>query len=212
MIFPLPPTPLLNPKARLLCDLQSQYMDTIWDARIWQSIILPDGRPPPFYIGALSCMDRGTSSTSIQLASGHTFTADYSGLFWKGADDNTLCPCNFTNEVQDLDPASPVPSFDDLMQQHLAPATPSPTPPPSPRAQLPHPQRQQPRPRCLFRNITAHVLFQCPLYDVPCRRIFRLHAQDAYVFGTEEGGRKLGAFLQATNRLLRPLPPRPDPP
>jgi len=132
MIFPLPPTPLLNPKACLLCNLQSQYMDTIQDARIWQSIILPDRCPPPFYIGALSCMDCGTSSTSIQLASGHTFTADYSGLFRKGADDNTLCPCNFTNEARDLDPASPVQSFDDLMWQHLAPATPSPTPPPSP--------------------------------------------------------------------------------
>jgi len=60
--------------------------------------------------------------------------------------------------------------------------------------------------------------------DVPAQQIMpsgtapstnmdlRLLGNDAYVFGTADGGRKLGEFQRATNRLLRPLPPRPDPP
>jgi len=169
IIFPCPPTPLLH---------------------------LPDGRPPPFYIGALSCMDCATSSASIQLACGHGFTADYSDIFRTNAGDNTLCPCNFINEVQDLAPAStqhpkardpapasPSPAFDCLMQQFLDPT--SPTSPTSPQAHLPHHQHQQPRPRRLFRNTMGHVLFQCPLHNSPCLHIFGLHANEAYIFGTE---------------------------
>jgi len=223
IIFPCPPTPLLHPKARLLRNLQTQYLDTIRDTRVWQSTILPDGRPPPFYIGALSCMDRATSSASIQLACGHGFTADYSNIFWTNTGDNTLCPCNFINKVRDLAPAStqhpkawdpapasPSPAFDHLMQQFLDPT--SPTSPTSPWAHLPHHQRQRPRLRHLFRNTTGHILFQCPLHNSPHLHIFGLHTNEAYIFGTKEGGQKLGAFLRATNRLLCPLPPWPDPP
>ena len=64
-IFPLPPTPLLLPKERLLRDLQAEYLATDRSSRVWQSITLPDGRPPPFYISALSRKDRGTSSSAI---------------------------------------------------------------------------------------------------------------------------------------------------
>jgi len=202
-IFPLAPTPLLAPKECLLHDLQVEYLATNRSARVWQSIILPDGRPPPFYIGALSRKDRGTSSSAVQLACDHAFTSTYSGAFRTNAGDNTLCPCNFdqtpTSRHSSLDH---LPNFDQLMAEFLST---------SPRTHLPRQQHQRPRPR-LFPNSTAHVLFQCPLHSSPHRCIFGIHANEAYIFGTEDGGRKLGEFQRATNRLLCPLPPRPDPP
>jgi len=54
VIFPVPPPSLLRPKDILLQDLQEEYIQTICASRIWQSITLPDGRPPPFIQGALS--------------------------------------------------------------------------------------------------------------------------------------------------------------
>ena len=201
-IFP-PPPPLLNPKARLYA-ISNQIISTPSGTPQYGNLSF-SGRPPPFYIGALSCMDRGMSSASIPLACGHAFTADYSDVFRKNAGDNTLCPCNFINEARDLAPASPHHSYDRFMHRYLVP---SPASPASPRTHLPRNRRQRPRPRGLFRNTTGHVLFQCPLYDSPRRCIFGLHANDTYIFGTEEGGRKLGAFLRTTNCLL----PRPDPP
>jgi len=201
VIFPSPPTPLLNPKARLLRDLQTQYHDTIRDAWVWQSIIPPDGQPPPFYIGALTLKDWCTSSASLQLATGYAFTTDYSDIFWANTGDTTLCPCS---KVWDLAPTSSTPSFKDL--QHLPPRSPTPLSPSSPRSHLPHHQRQQPRLRH-YQNTTNHVLFHCLLLNSPHHHIFGLHANENYIFGTEEGGHKLGLFLRATNRLLRPLPP-----
>ena len=57
-----------------------------------------------------------------------------------------------------------------------------------------------------------HVLFQCSPLSSPRHRFFGTSAFDAYVFSTFDGGIKLGNFQRATNHLLRPLPPRPDPP
>ena len=55
----------------------------------------PDGnRPPPFICGALSRGNRRLFSATVQLATGHAFTADYSLRFRAGADDNTRCPCS----------------------------------------------------------------------------------------------------------------------
>ena len=96
-----------------------------------------------------------------------------------------------------------------LMQDFLAPNT---TPSPPHRAHLPRHQRQKPRLGRIYRNTTQHVLFTCPLHTSPRQRIFGIHTLDSFVFGTEDGGRKLGEFQRTTNRLLRPLPPRPDPP
>jgi len=194
--FPLPPSPLLPPKARLLCDLREEFFHLACTERVWQSIIPPDGRPPPFYIGALSRKDRGTSSAAIQLSCGHAFTADYSDNIRINAGDNTLCPCNPTTST----PTSPSQGFNCLMEEFLASPRSHPAPPPV--------QRLSPRKR----NTTQHVLFECPLHTSPRRRIFGRYPFDAYVFGTEDGGRKLGEFQRATNTLLRPLPPRPDPP
>jgi len=57
IIFPLPPLSLLNPKARLLQMMQDQFDLLRCDSRIWQSIIRPDGKPPPFIQGAISQKD-----------------------------------------------------------------------------------------------------------------------------------------------------------
>ena len=138
VMFPLPPTPLLPPKARLLRDLEAEYYCQDRSARIWQSIIPPDGRPPPFFIGALSRKDRGSSSSAVQLAFDHAFTATYSDWARPNAGDNTLCPCG--------PPPSPTPSFDQLMEIHES--RPRDTSSPSPRSsQAPPHRRQRPSPR-----------------------------------------------------------------
>jgi len=81
IIFPIPPPSLLRPKDILIQDLQEEYIQTIRAARIWQSITLPDGRPPPFIQGALSQKDHCTYTAAGQLASRHTFHKPYSDDF-----------------------------------------------------------------------------------------------------------------------------------
>jgi len=93
-MFPLPPLPLLRPRDVLLQDLQEEYIQTIRAGRIWQSITLPDGRPPPFILGTLSRKDRRTFTSTIQLATYHAFHKWYSERFRHGADDNNICPCS----------------------------------------------------------------------------------------------------------------------
>jgi len=197
-MFPLPPTPLLPPKARMIRDLEDEYYRTNHSSQVWQSIIPPDGCPPPFYIGALSHKDRGTSSSAIQLAFDHAFTATYSDWARPNADDNTFCPCG--------PPPSPIPTFDQLMAaQELEPCL---TPSPPPRSsQAPPFRRQQPSLRCRPKNTMQHVLFQCPLHSSPHHCIFGTRTLDAFIFGTEDSSSKLGKFQHATNTLLRPLPP-----
>jgi len=205
--FPSPPTPLLLPKARLLQDLEAEYYRTNRSSRIWQSIIPPDGKPPPFYIGALLRKDWGTSSSAVQLAFDHTFTVTYSDWAQPNAGDNTFCPCS--------PPLSPIPSFDQLMavQESNPRLTPYLTPPPSPHSSwTPHTRYQRPSPRHRPRNTTQHVLFHCPLHSSSCQHIFGSHPFDAFVFGTEDGGKKLSDFQHTSNTLLCPLPPQPDPP
>ena len=57
ILFPLPPPSFITPKAQLLRDWQDAFDLLRRDARYWQSIIRPDGEPPPFYKGALSRLD-----------------------------------------------------------------------------------------------------------------------------------------------------------
>jgi len=185
----------------MIRDLEDEYYRTNCSSQVWQSIIPPDGRPPPFYIGALSCKDRGTSSSAIQLAFDHAFTATYSDWARPNADDNTFCPCR--------PPPSPIPTFDQLMAaQELEPRL-TPSPPPH-SSQAPPFRCQQPSLRRRPKNTTQHVLFQCPLHSSPRRCIFGTRTLDAFIFGTEDGSSKLGEFQRATNTLLCPLPPRPD--
>jgi len=60
--------------------------------------------------------------------------------------------------------------------------------------------------------MTQHILFERSPLSSPHRRFFGSRPFDAYIFGTFDGAVSLGDFQHATNRLLRPLPPRPDPP
>ena len=222
IIFPLPPPSLITPKAQLLRDWQDTYDLLRRDARHWQSIIRPDGEPPPFYKGVLSRLDRRTASSAVQLAFDHAFTATYSDLFRSHAGDNTLCP-EHTHHTTPPSPITEHQRYEHLMRDFLDPHShrpPSLSPSPhSSRASLPRPQRlslrgvrQQLSPgRTQWRNTTDHVLFRCSPLSSPCRKFFGTSAFDAYVFGTFDGGIKLGNFQRATNRLLHPLPPCPDP-
>jgi len=225
LLFPLPPSPLLNPKAHLLRSMQEAYDLLPRLSRIWQSIIRPDGQLPPFILGALSRKDRRTFSSAIQLAFDHGFTITYSDIFRPTAGDNPLCPEHEPPRSPPLSPSSEQAGFDRLMAQLLdpwafRPPSLSPSPPLS-RASLPRPQRLspsrrssslRPSPRVRYRNTTQHVLFECSPLSSPRQRFFGRHPFDAYVFGTFDGAVALGDFQRATNRLLRPLPPRPDPP
>jgi len=226
IIFPLPPPSLLNPKAQLLRDWQDHYDLIPRISRVWQSIIPPDGKPPPFIQGAISRKDRRTFSSAVQLSLDHAFTSTYSSTFRANAGDTLICPEHETpHPSRPSSPASEQARFDRLMDQlhdprAFRPPSLSPSPPLS-RASLPRPQRlspsrrsrsQRPSPGARHQNTTQHVLFECSPLSSPRHRFFGSRPFDAYVFGTFDGGVSLGDFQRATNRLLRPLPPRPDPP
>jgi len=137
IVFPLPPPSLLNPKAQLLRMMQDQFDLLRRDARVWQSIIRPDGNPSPFIQGALSRKDHRTFSLAVQLAFDHAFTITYSDIFRANAGDNPLCPEHDTPPP--LSPSSPTSEqtrFDRLMAQlhdprAFRPPSLSPSPPPS---------------------------------------------------------------------------------
>ena len=210
IIFPLPPLSLTNPKAHLLHLFQDQYDLLCCDSHIWQSIIWPDGKPLPFYLGALHRKDRRTSSSAVQLAFDHTFTCTYSQIFHANTGNTLWCPHHRTPPPST--PSSPLSDqagFECLIAlQHANPhATISPSPS---QASLPHPQWLSPR--VCYPNSTHHILFECSPLSSPRCRIFRPFPFDAYIFSTFDGGFKLGKFQCATNSLLCPLPPRPDPP
>ena len=225
IIFPLHPSPLLNPKACLLHMMQDQYDLLCRDSCIWQSIIHPDGKLPPFIQGTISHKDRHTFSSAVQLAFNHAFTITYSDIFQSQADDNPFCPEHGTTPPSlPASPHSEQASFDCLMAQlndpwAFCPPSLSPSPPQS-QASLPHPQRLSPSQRSQsqqlslgahYRHTTHHVLFKCSPLSSPYHCFFGSRPFDAYVFGTFDGGVSLGDFQHATNRLLRPLPPRLDP-
>ena len=201
IIFPLPPPSLITPKAQLLCDWQDAFDLLRRDARYWQSIIRPDGEPPPFYKGALSHLDRQTASSAVQLAFDHAFTATYSDVFCPHAGDNTLCP-EHTHHIMPPSPITEQQRYDRLMRNFLDPRShrpPSLSPSPhSSRAALPRPQQLSPG-RTQWRNTTDHVLFHCSPLSSPRRWFFGTSAFDAYVFGTFDGSIKLGNFQRATN-------------
>lgn len=158
LLYPIPPSPFLTHKARVIQLHHKQNMQTQRTSTAWRSTVLPDGpNPPPFIRGALSHQRRDIFCTCMQLSAHHGFHAGYSERFRQGADGSVTCPRG--------------------------------------------------RPHTL-----NHVLLHCRLHNLLRRCIFGQHANSDYIFGTEDGGKKLGDFLLATNDLRRPLPPRPDPP
>ena len=61
-------------------------------------------------------------------------------------------------------------------------------------------------------HTVEHVLTNCPHFNEQRIAIFGSRSPSLpFIFGTERGGRQLVEFLHATQALLRPLPPRPDP-
>ena len=215
--FPTPPSPLLSHKACLIREWEHLYLSEIRIGSAWDATIPPDGRdPPPFIQGAISRKDRRTFSASVQLVCKHGFIKPYSDTFRRQAGDNNVCPCNHppispTPHAALSLPLSPTRSFDDLMAAFLAPASQSHSSPPLHTSTPPPSQPQRPRPRP-FPNDREHVLLHCPLHSSPRQRIFGRSAFMPFIFGTADGARKLGEFLRASNRLMHPLPPRPDPP
>jgi len=63
-------------------------------------------------------------------------------------------------------------------------------------------------------HTAEHVLLYCPLHEDARARSFGSNTNLPHIFGTEAGGRQPCDFIHATQvlRVLRPLPPRPDPP
>jgi hypothetical protein len=84
-------------KADMYADWSAQYVATPHPQPYFRSCAPPDGnRPPPFIRGVLSRGSRRIFSAAVQLATGHSFTADYSRRFRPHAGDNTSCPCTLS--------------------------------------------------------------------------------------------------------------------
>ena len=185
----------------------------------WIAITRPQGNtPPPFTMGALSPRNRRYFSTCMQLVTRHCFDADYSLRFRPRAGDEVRCPCGFSGHLDgsavgsgptrgrtDTDAGSqrnvqqgPL-DFDALQRQYLDPENDGDSPPP--RAPLPR----------LPLHTMHHVLSACPL-TLPLRTCFLRNMEVADLFRSELGSSRLCRFLHFSQELLRPLPPRPDPP
>ena len=122
IVFPNPPPSLLLPKACLLCLFQKQYNLLQQDFCIWQSIIQPDSKPPPFLEGAISQKDHCTFLSAVQLAFDHAFTITYSDIFHHNAGDNPFCPEHATPlPSAHLSPHSEQACFNHLMADFLDP-------------------------------------------------------------------------------------------
>ena len=70
-----------------------------------------------------------------------------------------------------------------------------------------HPQRQDTH----VLHSAPHILSDCPLLSIFCSHLLKDYSFQ-YLFWTVKGAEALATFLVRSNSLLRPLPPRPDPP
>ena len=198
------------------------------------SITTPnDNKPPPFYTGALSHKNRRISSACLQITNRHCFAANYSLRFRPTAGDEIACPCNFfidnaaLNRHLDGSAAGGRPtrgrttteaggqrnvSFEELQRQYEDPlddgADLSASAGYGEDGERPESSDRGGR---LVHYTVKHVLTECPL-TAQARDEILQNSSLNWIFGTEEGGMALGLFLLRTQTLLRPLPPRPDPP
>jgi len=115
--------------------------------------------------------------------------------------------------------------FEALMaEQHANPRlTPSRSPSPARGSARPpaaryggprHAQRRMAHPRQWDTHVlhsAPHILSNCPLVSIFRTRLLKDYSLH-YLFWTVKGAEALATFLVRSNSLLRPLPPRPDPP
>ena len=97
--------------------------------------------------------------------------------------------------------------WEPLMAEFLRsdnPSTPTPSPPPFRRRHRP--------PRHAVSHTAHHAVFVCPISASLHHDILGPDPSPLYLFHTDKGSAKLVTFLLASNSILRPLPPRPDPP
>ena len=220
-----PPPTATPPSHRERAFLQwgSDYDSGILPRRgaAWISITRPQGNtPPPFTCGALAHRNRRYFSACMQLATRHCFDAGYSLKFRTNAGDEVRCPCNFplhldgsavssgptrgrtgTEAGSQRNAGGRTLDFDTLQRQFLDPDDDGGDPgDPSPH---------------LLPAVTLykyrHVLTACP-QTASQRRKFLRDSTIGEIFSSELGGARLCRFLHFTQALLRPLPPRPDPP
>ena len=177
--------------------------------------------PPPFMLGTLSLKQQQASSIALQVFFKHCFARDYSRRFRPQAGDNTTCECSFplqdhTRPVggqSDVEPHPPEttdqdPGFTRLMREFLDPNTPrsrSNSPPPYQPLRAGARRRHQP-------HSAHHAIFSCPRATRLQRDLLGHNPNPHTLFHTFKGAVSLVTFLFASNSLLRPLPPRPDPP
>ena len=191
--------------------------------------------PPPFMAGALSLEQRRASSLALQVFFKHCFSGDFSRAHRPGAGDNTTCECfppdASIDETRDGEARAPPeldrerfspgdsdpclydgedqdPGFVRLMEEFLNPNPPSNPRSPSPRL---HRTRRRERHRT-HPHSASHAVFSCPRTSALRREILGHDPSPRTLFHTFKGAVKLLTFLFASNSLLRPLPPRPDPP
>ena len=198
------------------------------------SITIPNGnKPGPFTTGALSHKNRRLFSAELQLTNRHCFDAGYLLQFRPTAGDELACPCNFRFDDAYSDEHSDGPavggrptrgrtttaagnqrnvSFEDLQRRYENPLDDgtdlSDSSGYGEDGERPGSSDRGGR---LVYHTVKHVLMECPLLSQPRDEILHNSSLN-WIFGTEEGGKALGSFLLRTQTLLRPLPPRPDPP
>ena len=198
------------------------------------SITTPNGnKTGPFTTGALSHKNRRLFSAALQLTNRHCFDAGYSLRFRPTAGDELACPCNFSTDNAYLNEHSDGPavggrptrgrtttaarnrrnvSFEELQRRYEDPLDDG-----TNLSDLSGYGEDGERPgssdrggRLVYHTV-KHVLTECPLTSQARDEILHNSSLN-WIFGTEEGGKALGSFLLHTQTLLRPLPPRPDPP
>ena len=172
-------------------------------------------------MGALSPRNRRYFSACMQLVMRHCFDADYSLRFRPWAGDEVRCPCDVSEHLdgsavggrpirgrtttkaggQRNVRTMPL-DFNALQHQYLNPDDDSiNSPPPSIATSHAHPPL----------HTVHHVLTACPLTRTLRTRFLR-NMEVAELFWSELRSTRLCRFLHFSQELLRPLPPRPDPP
>jgi hypothetical protein len=200
---PLPP----GPREQAISDWQSEYPPAHLLSRTfghaWHAVTCPDGTgPPPFVMGVLRTCDRRLFSACIRALTRHTFTADYSVRFRPSANDELVCPCHRAGVDRELGPPGSVDGESSVQPGALDGES---APGSIDR------ERAPPLAFTLLHLIHHSTANACPLV-APLRSSILCNSSLDFIFGTEDGGFRLATFIHMSQTLLRPLPPRPDPP